>query len=284
MIGKLMLGTVFPSFLTHSRYHVNAYDLTGAEEPAGIHVNGMGRYPGGPNTTLSVTNVEQGKRYRIRLIDMACGPHVIFSIDNHNFTVIEADGQAVVPLSVDSISIAPGQRYSFILQANQPVDNYWIHALPASFPSNFTNGLNSAILRYAGAPEEEPKNRTWPLVNELNETALHARDNPVAPGLPYPGGADVSINLVATTDKVTLDYFMNGVKYTPPDTPTLLQILSGARGIAALANQGSVYTLPPNKVIEVSFPAEFLAAPVFHFLYVTFPSDGRVSIRSTCTG
>ena len=124
MIGKLMLGTVFPSVLTHSRYHVNAYNVTDATDPAGIDFNGMGRYPGGPNTTLSITNVEQGKRYRIRLIDMACGPHVTFSIDNHNFTVIEADGQAVVPLSVDSITIFSGQRYSFILQANQPVDNY----------------------------------------------------------------------------------------------------------------------------------------------------------------
>ncbi|KAF8550732.1 laccase [Imleria badia] len=242
-------------------YHVNAYDVAASDNPAGILVNGMGRYPGGPNTTLSVTNVEQGKRYRIRLINMACKPHIYFSIDNHNFTVIEADGKAVVPLYVDMIPIYVGQRYSFILEANQPVDNYWIRALPGSYVSNFTDGLNSAILRYAGAPEEEPKNRTWPLVNVLNETALHARDDPVVPGSPYPGGADVSINLVGTMDNVTLDFFTNGYKYTPPDTPTLLQILSGARGIAALANQGTVYTLPPNKVIEVSFPTEFLPTP-----------------------
>ncbi|KAH0836904.1 laccase [Lanmaoa asiatica] len=242
-------------------YHINAYDVTVTDNPTGMLVNGMGRYPGGPNTTLSVTNVEQGKRYRIRLINMACKPHVIFSIDNHNFTIIEADGQAVVPLNVDTIAIYAAQRYSFILEANQPVDNYWIRAMPGTFASNYTNGLNSAILRYAGAPKVDPKNRTEVSVNALNETALHARDNPVAPGLPYPGGADVSINLVGTTNNITLDYFMNGFKYIPPDTPTLLQILSGARGVAALANQGTVYTLPPNKVIEVSFPTEFLTTP-----------------------
>ena len=218
-----------------------------------------------------MTNVEPGKRYRIRLINMACKPHILFSIDNHNFTVIEADGKAVVPLCVDMIPIYVGQRYSFILEANQPVDNYWIRALPGSYVSNFTDGLNSAILRYAGAPEEEPMNRTWPLVNVLNETALHARDGLVVPGLPYPGGADVSINLVGTMDNVTLDFYTNGYKYTPPDTPTLLQILSGARGIAALANQGTVYTLPPNKVIEVSFPTEFLPTPVCAVLCVTIP-------------
>lgn len=244
----------------------------------------MGRYPGGPNTTLSVTNVERGKRYRLRLINMACKPHVLFSIDNHNFTIIEADGQAVLPLSVDQIPIFPGQRYSVVLEANQPVDNYWIRALPGSFVSNFTNGLNSAILRYAGAPEADPMNRTWPLVNVLNETSLHARDNPQAPGLPYQGGADVSINLVGTMNSVTLEYYMNGYNYTPPDTPTLLQILSGARGIAALAKQGTVYTLPPNKVIEVSFPTGNLTTPVCAFLSVPFSADSRVSIHSTCTG
>lgn len=250
----------------------------------------MGRYPGGPNTPLSITNLEQGKRYRIRLINMACKPHIIFSIENHNLTIIEADGQAVLPHTVDAIPIYAGQRYSFILEATRPADNYWIRALPGSYASNFTNGLNSAILRYAGAPEEEPENRTQPLVNVLNETLLRARDRPVAPGPPYPGGADVSINLVGTMDNVTLDFKMNGVKYTPPDTPTLLQILSGARGIAALANRGSVYALPPNKVVEVSFPTEFLPTPVCYSSFVAVPfftaSDGCgcVSTRSTCTG
>ncbi|KAH7891007.1 laccase 3 [Phlebopus sp. FC_14] len=242
-------------------YHVNAYEVAAADDPSAILVNGMGRYPGGPNTDLSVTNVEYGKRYRIRLINMACKPHIIFSIDNHNLTIIEADGQATLPHSVDTIPIYVGQRYSFILEANQPVDNYWIRALPGTFPSNFSNGINSAILRYAGAPLEEPPTRTWPQVNVLNETDLHARDNAVAPGLPYPGGADVSINLVAMMDNVSLQFYMNGVTYHPPSTPTLMQILSGARGIADLQSQGTVYTLPPNKVIEISFPTEFLPTP-----------------------
>ncbi|KAF9224261.1 laccase [Gyrodon lividus] len=242
-------------------YHVNAYYVAAADNPAGILVNGMGRYPGGPNTTLSVTNVEHGKRYRIRLINMACKPHIIFSIDNHNFTIIEADGQPTLPYAVDTIPIYVGQRYSVILEANQPVDNYWIRALPGSYPSNFTNGLNSAILRYSGAPVAEPLNRTGPAINVLNEANLHARDTQVAPGLPYPGGADVSINLVGTMDNNTLEFFTNGFAYHPPDTPTLMQILSGARGIADLASQGTVYTLPANKVIEVSFPTEFLPTP-----------------------
>ena len=38
--------------------------------------------------------------------------------------VIEADSQNVVPVLVDSIQIYAAQRYSFVLTADQPVDNY----------------------------------------------------------------------------------------------------------------------------------------------------------------
>ncbi|KAL4061935.1 laccase [Scleroderma citrinum] len=242
-------------------YHVIAYDVGAADNPAGILINGLGRYPGGPNVTLSVTTVEQGKRYRIRLINMACKPHILFSIDQHNFTVIEADGQAMLPLPVDEITIYVGQRYSFILEANQPVDNYWIRAMPGSYASNFTDGLNSAILRYVGAPDTEPSNKTWPLTNPLVETNLHPYSNSGVPGLPYPGGADVSIDLVSIMDNTTLLFYMNGVIYRPPSTPVLLQVLSGAVSASQLAPQGLVYTLPPNQVIELSIPTEYLTNP-----------------------
>ena len=244
------------------RYHVTAYNVAAADSPAGILINGLGRYPAGPDVPLSVTTVEQGKRYRIRLINMACKPHILFSIEQHDFTVIEADGQTTLPLPVDQIPIYVGQRYSFILEANQPVDNYWIRALPQGYPSNFTNGLNSGILRYVGAPETEPENKTTPLVNPLVETNLHAYGDSLVPGLPFPGGADVSINLVSIMDNTTLLFYMNGETYKPPTTPILLQILSGALTASQLAPQGLVYTLPPNQVIEISIPTTFLPNPV----------------------
>jgi len=245
------------------RYHAIAYNVGAADNPAAILINGLGRYPGGPDVPLSVITVEQGKRYRFRLINMACKPHILFSIVNHNLTVIEADGQTTLPLVVNEIPIYVGQRYSFILEANQPVDNYWIRALPGSYASNFTNGLNSAILRYVGAgPETEPINSTWPPVNPLIETNLHAYGDSLVPGLPYPGGADVSIDLVSIMDNTSLLFYMNGETYRPPTTPVLLQILSGALSASQLAPQGLVYTLPLNKVVEISMPTTFLNTPV----------------------
>ena len=73
---------------------------------------------------LSVTNVTQGLRYRLRFINLSCGPTYSVSIDNHNMTIIEADGTEINPLTVNSFSIFPGQRYSAVITADQPIDNY----------------------------------------------------------------------------------------------------------------------------------------------------------------
>ena len=53
--------------------------------------------------------------YRMRLINMACDPNYIFSIDDHWMTVIEADGVNHQPVQVTSMQIYAGQRYSFIV-------------------------------------------------------------------------------------------------------------------------------------------------------------------------
>ena len=51
-----------------------------------------------------------------------------------------------------------GQRYDVIFEANQDVDNYWMHALPATQCSANNNENNIlAIVRYEGAnPYVEP--------------------------------------------------------------------------------------------------------------------------------
>jgi iron transport multicopper oxidase len=245
---------------------MNAYEVT-LNPPDANLINGRGRYEGGPQVPLSVIDVIQGKRYRMRITNMACRPHYIFSIDNHMLTVIEADGHNTLPLVVDSFQILPGQRYSFILNANQTVDNYWIRANPNVKPT-FSAGLNSAILRYAGAPLSEPNFKPWVLTNPLLEQNLQALEDPAAPGSPVSGGADVSLNLVSTLDN-NQKYLMNGVSYTPPSMPVLLQILSGKLDVSQLEPKGSVYTLPPNKVIELSIPGGQPDGPVSNVFFLS---------------
>lgn len=151
-------------------------------------INGKGRYPDGPAVPLAVISVQKNKRYRFRLVSLSCDANFNFTIDGHKLTVIEADGQLVKPLVVDSIRIFAGQRYSFVLHANQSVSNYWIRAQPSTgfgrLPDTTEGGLNSAILRYAGAPDEDPKSIEVPSKLPLREPNLHPLLNPAPPGSP----------------------------------------------------------------------------------------------------
>jgi iron transport multicopper oxidase len=95
------------------------------------------------------------------------------------------------------------------------------------------------------------------------------------------GAADVNINLaiafvwlhrltrVYDTEFLSQaggSFKVNGAKFVPPSVPVLLQVLSGAQPADALLPSGSVISLPPNKVIELSIPAGAAGGPVriFH--------------------
>ncbi|KAH0836891.1 laccase [Lanmaoa asiatica] len=222
-------------------------------------INGLGRYTGGPESELAVVNVEYGKRYRFRLVAMTCNPNFSFSIDGHNLTVIEADGILTEPLLVDSLQLFAGQRYSVIMNATQPVGNYWIRALPSTAGSTFSGGLNSAILRYSGAPSQDPTTNQTTSVMPLLEQNLHTLVNPGAPGIPGYGQADINIELTAVN--LGGAFYLNGTRYRPPTVPVLLQILSGVQQASALLPNGSVFVLEPNKVVELTLKIAGIGDP-----------------------
>lgn len=175
------------------------------------------------------------------------------------------DGVNVQPLTVDSIQIFAGQRYSFVLRTDQPIANYWIRSQPNVGTQGFIGGVNSAILRYWGAGNADPTT-TSSVSNPLIETNLHPLVNAAAPGVPTLGAADVSINLDINFDFTTFRFNVNGATFAPPTLPVLLQITSGAMTPTSLLPAGSVYVLPPNKVIEISMPGGAIGSPVGVFV------------------
>ncbi|KAG5722008.1 Laccase-1 [Termitomyces sp. T112] len=236
-------------------------------------INGLGRYAGGPTSPLAVINVVRGQRYRFRLVSISCDPNFMFSIDGHKLTIIEVDGVNHVPLVVDSIQIYAGQRYSFVLNANQVVANYWIRANPNVGTIGFLGGLNSAILRYNGAPIADPFTLgpiyLKPLFICLNSplrTPAQYVDHfltdisvpilipvTIKPGAPDINGADINLNLaLGITTSPPIQFTINNATFVPPTVPVLLQILSGATTASSLLPAGSVYTLPLNRVIQIT--------------------------------
>ncbi|KAL1743791.1 multicopper oxidase/laccase [Schizophyllum fasciatum] len=222
-------------------------------------INGKGRSVKDFTAPLANITVEQGKRYRFRLISLACEPNYVFSIDGHNMTIIEADGQLTEPLTVNEIQIFPGQRYSFILNATQPSDNYWMRAVPSlalhgtNETANFTGGLNSAILHYEGVSLDDPKTNSSQDRIPLREPDLRALQDPAAPGTPEYGVDVQSVNLTMGFDG---QYFLvNGRPFKGPTTgmpPYLLQILSGAQKAQDLLPQESIVDIKRGSVVEVT--------------------------------
>ncbi|KAI0062732.1 laccase [Artomyces pyxidatus] len=232
-------------------YHYVSTDAPLVPDPASGLINGKGRYSGGTAVDLAVVNVVFGLRYRLRIVSISCDPSYTFSVDGHQLTIIEVDGQNVQPLVVDNIQIFAAQRYSAVLHANQPIGNYWIRSLPSEDGATTNGGINSAILRYLGALSVDPKS-TSSLSLPLVETNLH-------PGTPAPGEADINITL--DVEFVVSQFQVNGVSFEPPSMPVLLQILSGTSSAASLLPAGSVYGLEPNKVVELVIPGGAAGGP-----------------------
>ena len=79
------------------------------------------------------------------------------------------------------VALARFLTYTMQLTANQTVVNDWIRANPTNNEAtDFVNGINSAILRYKGAPEQEPDSTQTPSLQSLVETDLQPLTNPAA--------------------------------------------------------------------------------------------------------
>ncbi|KAK0213788.1 laccase lcc5 [Armillaria fumosa] len=232
-------------------YHARAKEL-GLPIANSTLINGLGRYVNNTTHDLAVVKVKKGTRYRIRMINLGCEASFRFSIDNHTMTIIEVDGVNHVPYIVDEMDIFSGQRYSFVLNANQKIGNYWIRANPSVGEQGFVGGINSAILRYNGADNVEPNTPFILRPKRMIESELVPLENPGAPGSPEKGGVDLALNLAF--DFNDRNFTINGYSFAPPTTPVLLQVLSGAHKPDDLLPKGSIYSLPLNSTIEISMP------------------------------
>ncbi|XP_060079004.1 uncharacterized protein LOC132558449 [Ylistrum balloti] len=119
-----------------------------------VLINGRGRYYTNNSVNeapLETFSVEQGKQYRFRVINVGAGYTFRVSIDNHTITLIASDGKYFDPVDAESFIFSPGERFDFIVTANQSIDNYWIRAV------TLDNAHKAeAILRYNNAPLTDP--------------------------------------------------------------------------------------------------------------------------------
>ena len=116
---KNPLMSIYGSYM-HSAFFGTEYSIL---------INGKGSFPDKPNVNvpLETFHVKQGYKYRFRLISGSAENCIMkVSIDAHTMTIIAADGHPVDPLTVDSITLSAGERFDFVLNANNKKSDYWI--------------------------------------------------------------------------------------------------------------------------------------------------------------
>ncbi|XP_076258209.1 uncharacterized protein LOC143195157 [Rhynchophorus ferrugineus] len=143
-------------------YH---HHSVGDNKPSTLLVNGLGRHRIFDNTDINGTyhtplarfRVEQGYRYRFRLINagyLNCPIEV--SVDNHTIKVISTDGNDVIPVEAESLVTYAGERFDFVLNADQPKSLYWIRFRGLmDCDERFNRAHQVAVLEYEGFEDYE---------------------------------------------------------------------------------------------------------------------------------
>jgi L-ascorbate oxidase len=127
--------------------------------------------------------VEPNKQYRLRVIGASALTIIKMAIEGHcNLTVIEADGRYTRPVTIDHIQVAPGQRFSFLLQTKSEKElkrlgksQFWIRYESRDRP---TLSAGYALLRYEVAkklalPTQLPKTSPIVLPNNTHDYLEH---------------------------------------------------------------------------------------------------------------
>ena len=153
-------------FPNHSNFHRD-FDCTKA--PAGV--------PCTPNAGLSKFKFQTGKVHRLRLINSGAEGTQVFTIDNHNMTVIANDFVPVKPYVTNKVTLGIGQRTDVLVTANgKPTDAVFMrsdmvcsltnqpNALAAIYyPQADTNARpNSTATVYTSNCENDPLTQTTP--------------------------------------------------------------------------------------------------------------------------
>ncbi|MCJ1467290.1 hypothetical protein MMC07_005914 [Pseudocyphellaria aurata] len=170
-----------------------------------ILLNGQGSYAGGGKTGHQWTTVfKKGKRYLLRLINTSVDTTFIFSIDNHNITVVSSDFVPIHPYTTDHVVVGIGQRYHVVVTAipkettgpnkgvNSTANDFWVRTIPATgcsgFPAGGSPDERQGIIHYGNQPRILPTSQR----NNYTSWSLACRDEPydkLVPIIPWTIGS-----------------------------------------------------------------------------------------------
>ncbi|XP_078169110.1 putative laccase-9 [Carex rostrata] len=248
--------------------------------------------PCSKNDTFKV-QVEQGKRYLLRVINSAMSNEFFFAVASHNVTVVGSDASYTKPYVNEYIMITPGQTYDLLIEANQfpnssAASQYYIYATP--FFDGTTNLIRDAnptmaILEYK-------TNDTMPLVDPITPS-LPCFNNSIAAaafiaGLRSLASSDHPVNVPQTIDEhMFITVSVNVVEC--PNNETCGGPVTGTRFGASLNNAsfqspvalGDILDAYYSSIAGVYTPDFPDQPPVFFNFTKDFSSNETFTSKST---
>lgn len=158
----------------------NVYNCTGSIDPACLGTGVREEFV-----------FEQGKRYKLRIINSAIDGWFEFSMDNHTFEVVASDLVPIVPYTTTRLKVSMAQRYDIIVTANATADNYWMRAGWVNYcATNFGYDNDFAIIRYNSTSTADP---TSTAQQEVASSCSDEEVSKIIPWVPIQVG-DASLN------------------------------------------------------------------------------------------
>ncbi|XP_068243053.1 uncharacterized protein [Palaemon carinicauda] len=186
---------------TEDKYTLRHYG-GGDDFPESMLVNGRGPHQHFNATPLAASipytgfTVIPGNRYRMRLINTAVlNCPITFSIEQHILTVIETDGNPIVPVNTSSLVVYPGERFDVIVHATEDRSGgFWM---------SFMGGVDCAVTAAHQFAILEYERFRYQGTN-VNGNALHRRmsPKPIFTEIPPEGVQINSINSACYDDLI----------------------------------------------------------------------------------
>ncbi|WOL10098.1 hypothetical protein Cni_G18852 [Canna indica] len=226
--------------------------------PDGVLMNGKGPYR--YNKTLVPDGIEHetihvhpGKTYRFRVHNVGISTSLNFRIQNHNMLLVETEGSYTVQQNYTNLDMHVGQSYSFLVTMDQNASSDYYIVASARFvnESRWTRVTGVAILQYsnskgkASGPLPDPPNDFYDKTFSMNQaksirwnlSSGAARPNPQG-SFRY-GSINVSqVYVLENKPPVVINgkhrTALNGISYSPPETPLRLADEYKLKGIYTL--------------------------------------------------
>lgn len=192
------------------------------------------------------TSMEEGKSYRMRLVNGAADTHFDFMIDNHTMQVIASDFVPIEPYYTDVLSIGMGQRYDIIVNANMSAvaDDFWIRAVPDSYCSENDNSNHIRGILHYGSSTSTPS--TTAVDYSENNCAGESSDNivpylAISPSTSADSSDDLAVTIATNSDNL-FKWYIGGTTFLVDwSDPTAQQVLDN---VTDFADSAAVYELP----------------------------------------